>query len=59
MAARRHHFSEVIDGTLSLTDEVEHRQQQLALLARMVRVAIGVGQDDLIAFRRRWWLLKR
>ena len=63
MVARPHHVDQLVDSTLGLFDEVEHRQEQLTILGEkrreFFRVEIGIRRDDLVAFRHRWWLLKK
>ena len=56
-----HHVNQLVDGTLGLLDEIEHRQQELTLPSekrrKIFRFEVRIRRDNLIAFRHRWWLL--
>ena len=59
-----HDVDQVVDGDLGVLDEVEHGQQELAVLGQDLgelpgierAAAVGEG-NDVVAFRHRWWLL--
>src|SRR5262249_23757212 len=59
-----HDVDEVIDGALSVLEEVEQGQDELAVLGQQFGELLGIEgrraagrRNDLIGFSHRWWLL--
>ena len=59
-----HDVDEVVDGGLGVLDQVEHGQEELAVLGEDVGEGGGIergravlGGNDVVAFSHRWWLL--
>ena len=59
-----HDVDKVVDGALGVLEEVEQRQDELAVVGQQVGELLGIegrrtarGRNDLIGFGHRWWLL--
>ena len=59
-----HDVDEVVDGGLGVLDEVEHGQEELAVLGQDLGELPGIERwrgcrrvNDVVAFGHRWWLL--
>src|SRR5262249_50332910 len=59
-----HDVDEVIEGALGVLEEVQQRQDELAVLGQQLGELLGIEdrrtvrrRNDLIGFGHRWWLL--
>jgi hypothetical protein len=59
-----HDVDEVVDGGLSVLDEIEHGEEELAVLGQDLGEGLGIERrgavrqgNDLVALSHRWWLL--
>ncbi len=59
-----HDVDKVVESALGILDQVEHGQEELAVLGKEIRKdggienggRVGVGHD-VVTFQHRWWLL--